>query len=76
METGGARKAKQDGGNASTLLNERATAALLGLTEATLRRWRWAGKGPNWLKIGGAVRYEASAIAAYLEECRRGGQPA
>jgi hypothetical protein len=38
------------------LLSEREAARRLGLRIATLQRWRWAGKGPRFLKIEGAVR--------------------
>ena len=53
------------------LLNEHETARRLGLRASTLRRWRWAEKGPRYLKVGGAVRYDPADIAAYLEEARR-----
>ena len=33
------------------LLTETEAARSLGLKVATLRRWRWAGKKPNFLKI-------------------------
>ena len=38
------------------LVNEHEAARLLGLSVKTLRRWRWAGRGPNFVKIGSAVR--------------------
>jgi predicted DNA-binding transcriptional regulator AlpA len=53
------------------LLNERETANLLGLKVETLRRWRWAGKPPRFLKIGSAVRYEPAELAVFIEEARR-----
>ena len=53
------------------LLNEHQAAAVLGLKVATLRRWRWAGKTPRFLKIGAAVRYEPAELAAYIEAARR-----
>src|SRR5215471_15399640 len=31
----------------------------------TLERWRWQGKGPRYLKIGGRVRYRLEDIEAY-----------
>ena len=40
----------------TSLLNETQAADLLNIKVPTLRRWRWAGKGPTFLKIGGAVR--------------------
>ena len=55
----------------TALLNEKETAILLGLKVATLRRWRWAGSGPRFLKVGGAIRYDPVDIAAYRKACRR-----
>jgi len=53
------------------LLKEHEAAAFLAVEVATLRRWRWAGKGPSFLKIGGAVRYELTALEAFIEASRR-----
>ena len=44
------------------VLNEHVTADALGVKVSTLRRWRWAGKPPRFLKIGAAVRYEPAEI--------------
>ena len=49
------------------LLNEHEAAEALGLKVATLRRWRWAGKPPRFLKIGSAVRYDPAELAAFIE---------
>ena len=55
----------------NTLLNERETAHRLGLRVATLRRWRWAGKGPRYLKIEGAIRYDPADLEAFIAAARR-----
>jgi hypothetical protein len=52
-------------------LNEREAAQILGLNVKTLRRWRWAGKGPRFLKMGSAVRYERADLEAYKAAARR-----
>lgn len=57
--------------NRPRLLPEREAANLLGVAVATLRRWRWAGKGPRFVKLEAAVRYEMSDLAAYIEAGRR-----
>jgi len=49
------------------LLTETEAANLLALSAKTLRRWRWAGLGPEFVKLGGAVRYRAEDIAAFIE---------
>ncbi len=53
------------------LMKEAEAARRLGLEVATLRRWRWAGRGPRFLKIEGAVRYEPRELTAYIEASRR-----
>jgi hypothetical protein len=53
------------------LLSEREAARRLGLRIATLQRWRWAGKGPRFLKIEGSVRYDPNDLGSFLEASRR-----
>ncbi len=53
------------------LVNEAEAAHLLSLSVKTLRRWRWAGKGPRFLKLGAAVRYDQGDLAAFIEAGRR-----
>ena len=48
------------------LLNEIEAAKQLCLTTHTLRKWRWLGKGPNFIKIGSAVRYEQEEITTFI----------
>ena len=56
---------------ARALVNENEAARILGLSVKTLRRWRWAGKGPVFRKIGGAVRYDLSDLEAFITAARR-----
>ena len=53
------------------LLKESEAAAILNIEVATLRRWRWAGTGPEFLKIGAAVRYDPAVLEAFIEAARR-----
>ena len=53
------------------LLTEHEAAEYLRLAVATLRRWRWAGKPPGFLKIGTAVRYDPGVLAEFIEAARR-----
>jgi predicted DNA-binding transcriptional regulator AlpA len=46
----------------STLINETEAARRLGLAVSTLRRWRWQGNPPQFVKIGSAVRYDPIVI--------------
>jgi predicted DNA-binding transcriptional regulator AlpA len=58
-------------GHVMGLLNERQAADLLNIKVPTLRRWRWAGKGPRFLKIGGAVRYDRADLEGFISSARR-----
>ena len=53
------------------LVNEIEAARILDLSVKTLRRWRWAGKGPTFRKIGAAVRYHPADLDAFIEAGRR-----
>ena len=53
------------------LITEREAAARLGLAVSTLRRWRWAGKPPPFVKISAAVRYDPRVIREFIEAGRR-----
>jgi hypothetical protein len=52
------------------LVDEHETAARLGLTVATLRRWRWARRGLPWVKVGSAVRYQPDDINSFINDGR------
>jgi hypothetical protein len=53
------------------LVDETRAAQLLDLRVKTLRRWRWAGKGPNFVKLGSAVRYRPADLDAFIAAGRR-----
>lgn len=48
------------------MMTEHDVANLLSVAPATLRRWRWAGKGPSYVKVGHAVRYASAALDAFI----------
>ena len=52
------------------LLTEKQVAECFNISAKTLQRWRWEGKGPTYLKIGRAVRYDPVDLAAFIEENR------
>jgi hypothetical protein len=56
---------------ATRLLKEHPTAEILGVEVSTLRRWRWSGDGPPFVKIGYAVRYDPRELAAFIKAGRR-----
>ena len=53
------------------LVNEHQAAQVLGLSVKTLRRWRWSGRPPRFVKLGGAVRYDPADLAAFIKAARR-----
>ena len=52
-------------------LSETEAAALLGLKRTTLESWRMRGGGPEYAKLGKAVRYRRSVIEAFIAERTR-----
>ncbi len=57
------------------LMNVAEVASWLGVAEGTLR-WRHVHRGPRSLSVGGAVRYRASDIEAWLESGVKRGDAA
>ena len=62
---------RPSGFSISALVNEVEAAEFLRLKVATLRRWRWAGKGPSFVKVGAAVRYDPQDLSSFIEAGRR-----
>jgi predicted site-specific integrase-resolvase len=60
------------------VLTEKEAANHLGLAVQTLRNWRHQRKGPPYLKISRAVRYNSDDLEKYLRQHRiepeRGGE--
>lgn len=50
------------------LLTEKDVARIVNLSLPTLRRWRAAGEGPLFVKIGSAVRYRDQDVAQWLAD--------
>jgi predicted DNA-binding transcriptional regulator AlpA len=55
------------------LLNEFAVAEMLGVSVATVRRWRLLKRGPRFLKLGALCKYRVEDISAWLESRPSGG---
>jgi hypothetical protein len=49
------------------LLNPKATAEYLDLSQWTLAEWRVTGKGPIYMKLGNRVKYSLVELNAWLE---------
>ncbi len=48
------------------LVNERRAAEILGMQVRTLQQWRVSGRGPEFVKLGRAVRYSLEALDAFI----------
>lgn len=59
-------------------LDQKQLARRWGLSERTLEKWRWAGRGPQYVTLNwSVVRYPLAEIERYEAEHRRpvgGGQ--
>jgi hypothetical protein len=55
--------------NHRQLTSPKQAAHRLGTTEGTLAKWRCAGIGVAYVKIGGRVYYECSGLDAYIDGC-------
>jgi predicted site-specific integrase-resolvase len=55
----------------SSLKTVEQAAAALGLAVTTLNKWRVTGRGPDFIKLGGAVRYSEEALEAFKTQCQR-----
>ena len=52
--------------NSSPLLTQEEAARFLALSPKTLARWRWAGRGPEFVKLGSSVRYQPEALHEFI----------
>jgi predicted DNA-binding transcriptional regulator AlpA len=53
------------------LLTERDASKILCLSVRTLQKWRLCGRGPRFLKLGHAVRYDRAELERFLGDARR-----
>lgn len=53
--------------------DEHVVARVCGVSVQTVRRWRAAGDGPQWKKIGACVRYSLAGVFTWLEAQPGGG---
>jgi predicted DNA-binding transcriptional regulator AlpA len=56
-----------------TLLNERDIARIIGMSVASVRRWRLRDEGPPYLKLSSAVRYRPEDLKLWLDSRPMGG---
>lgn len=49
------------------LITSSDAAILLCISPATLRKWRWEGKGPKFIKVGRKVAYRDSDLNTFID---------
>ena len=57
-----------------SLLNEYEVARMLGLSVASIRRYRLLKRGPKFVKLGACVRYKPEDVSAWVESMPTGGE--
>ena len=55
----------------AALLREAEAARRLGTSVRTLQKWRCSGKGPRFVRLSRAVRYDPSDLDAFIAVGRR-----
>jgi predicted site-specific integrase-resolvase len=48
------------------MLTEAQISEMFGISQATLRTWRWQKKGPRYYKAGRNIRYKIEDVDAYF----------
>jgi len=48
------------------MLSEAQISEMFGISQATLRTWRWQKKGPRYYKAGRNIRYKIEDVDAYF----------
>ena len=48
-------------------LTEIEVADLINVPRRTLQAWRYQGRGPRYVKLGGSVRYRVTDLEKFLE---------
>jgi predicted DNA-binding transcriptional regulator AlpA len=52
-------------------MTEAQVAAMLNISPRTLQAWRLQGRGPEYMKLGRAVRYDRRVVDAWMAERTR-----
>ncbi len=68
-------ESEKPAGGIEVLLDTAEAARVLNVDEGTLKNWRCAGRGPDYVVVGGGggrlVRYTARALNEHIEEGTR-----
>jgi len=55
----------------ATTVGPEDAAERLGVQRSTLDNWRWSGRGPAYVKVGGRCRYRLADLAEWLDSQTR-----
>jgi len=50
------------------LLTTAQTSEYLNIPKGTLEQWRYLGRGPKYLKLGNAIRYQIETLEAWIAD--------
>jgi predicted site-specific integrase-resolvase len=53
------------------LVDTKEAAKILGRSPASLKRWRYEGRGPNFILIEGRVSYDKQVLLDYIQRNTR-----
>ena len=62
----------QKSDDVSQMLTEKQVSHRLNVSQAALRKWRWEGSGPGYLRLGKCIRYRKEDLDKWLESCKEG----
>lgn len=60
--------------NLPPMFNQEVYAQAMGISLAKAERDRCLGKGPAYVKLGGAVRYKREVVLEYVDRCTVSGE--
>lgn len=52
------------------LITEKHAAEIIATPPGTLRYWRHQGKGPNYVRLGGRIKYDLAEVIAFVDRHR------
>jgi predicted site-specific integrase-resolvase len=57
--------------NCIDYLKPKELASMINVPEGTLRYWRYIGSGPDFVRMGGRIRYNRGDVQRWLHERRQ-----
>jgi len=57
---------KSGNGTEAMCFDEKWAARVIGVSVQTIRRWRYDGGGPDFLRLGGSIRYREADVEKWM----------